>query len=90
MNQEVVNIMGHADSEAACAVRHRTCPKVVLKISSLEDTGGHTIGIMTGTGSRGAGFLGHIPVEAVMADRTPHNAIGDGMATKLNGDVSAG
>ena len=53
---------------AACAVRHQLCPTVVLKVGSAEvNVGGRTIGGMTG--SRTAGFLGRIPVEAIIADR---------------------
>jgi hypothetical protein len=58
-------------TEAACAVRHQMCPKVVLKIGSSEVIiAGRTVGGMTG--SRTAGFLGRIPVESIMADRVPH------------------
>jgi hypothetical protein len=56
---------------AACAVRHQMCPAVVLKVGSSEvKIGGRTVGGMTG--SRTAGFLGRIPVEAIIADRLPH------------------
>jgi hypothetical protein len=56
---------------AACALRHQMCPTVVLKIGSSEvKIGGRTIGGMTG--SRTAGFLGRIPVEAIIEDRLGH------------------
>jgi len=56
---------------AACAVRHQMCPTVVLKVGSSEvKIGGRTVGGMTG--SRTAGFLGRIPVEAIIADRRSH------------------
>ena len=56
---------------AACAVRHQMCPTVVLKVGSSEvKIGGRTVGGMTG--SRTAGFLGRVPVEAIIAERHSH------------------
>ena len=56
---------------AACALRHQMCPTIVLKVGSSEvKIGGRTVGGMTG--SRTAGYLGRIPVEAIIADRLPH------------------
>ena len=62
---------GVSPAHAACFVRHQMCPRVVLKCGSCEAViAKRTIGGLTG--SRTAGFLGRIPVEAIIADRRSH------------------
>ena len=56
-------------SRVACVVRHQMCPRVVLQFGGSEEVtvSNRTIGGLTG--SRTAGFLGRIPVEAIIAER---------------------
>ena len=61
---------GAACSHAACLIRHQMCPHVILKCGDVEvEIANRTVGGLTG--SRTAGFLGRIPVEATIADRLP-------------------
>ena len=53
---------------AACLVRHQMCPRIVLRSGTIEfELGNRTVGALTG--SRTAGLLGRIPVEAILVDR---------------------
>ena len=62
---------GVPSSLATCLTRHQMCPHVILKCGSVDvPIGARTVGGLTG--SRIAGFLGRIPVEAIIADRHPH------------------
>ena len=58
-------------SLASSLVRHQMCPQVALSCGSSNfSIGRRSIGGLTG--SRVAGFLGRVPVEAIISERTPH------------------
>ena len=55
----------------SCMLRHQMCPALVLKCGEAEvSLRGRSVGGLTG--SRIAGFLGRIPVEAIAHERAPH------------------
>ena len=59
---------GPDHTHAASALRHQTCPKVVLIASSTNvEINKSTVGALTG--SRAAGMFGRIPVKATKFER---------------------
>ena len=56
---------------AACILRHQMCPRILLSCGkATARIGKRSIGGLTG--SRVAGFLGRVPVEAIASERSVH------------------